>query len=85
MSQPLLAHILLHPHLTQSLKVLATTVGRDKVYRLVQYLARLISWSVLKAGGEKEIAMRWDGLKGGLANGRKSESCLSLPVGAEHN
>jgi hypothetical protein len=31
MSAMLAAHLILHPQLTKSLKVLATTVGRDKV------------------------------------------------------
>ena len=31
MSQALVAHLILHPKISQSLKVLATTVGRDKV------------------------------------------------------
>lgn len=31
MSAMLAAHLILHPQLTRSLKVLATTVGRDKV------------------------------------------------------
>jgi len=108
MSQALVAHLILHPKISQSLKVLATTVGRDKVcqslhlakrtfnfvsgkrkklilvilraslpqvYRLVQYVSRLIAWYILRSGGlmAKETAMRWDGLKSGLASGRKSE------------
>nr|ODN88309.1 hypothetical protein L203_02919 [Cryptococcus depauperatus CBS 7841] len=66
----LAADIILHPKLSQSLAILATTVGRDKVTRLIQYLARLIAWSLLRRGNVEEAA-RWDGLKGGLANGRK--------------
>jgi hypothetical protein len=31
MSQALVAHLVLHPKVSQSLKVLSTTVGRDKV------------------------------------------------------
>jgi peroxin-11B len=106
MSQALVAHLILHPKISQSLKVLATTVGRDKVrphpllpegpvglhmsleadlgrlhasllqvYRLVQYVSRLIAWYILRSGGPmaKETAMRWDGLKAGLASGRKSK------------
>ncbi|WVQ72567.1 hypothetical protein IAR50_002125 [Cryptococcus sp. DSM 104548] len=64
------AEIVLHPKVNQTLAVLATTVGRDKVSRLFQYLARLIAWSLLRRGNVEEAA-RWNGLKGGLANGRK--------------
>ncbi|CAD6572398.1 MAG: Peroxisomal membrane protein PMP27, partial [Tremellales sp. Tagirdzhanova-0007] len=63
--------LILHPALSQSLAVLATTLGRDKVYRLVQYLARLIAWSFLRRGSI-EAADRWDGLKNGLTMGRRA-------------
>ncbi|KAK4687863.1 hypothetical protein P7C73_g2258, partial [Tremellales sp. Uapishka_1] len=81
------ASVILHPKVGQVLALLATTVGRDKVgtlaatyrggakheaqtYRLIQYLARLISWSLLRRGSI-DAAARWDGLKLGLAGGRK--------------
>ncbi|ODO08843.1 hypothetical protein L198_00576 [Cryptococcus wingfieldii CBS 7118] len=64
------AEIILHPKVNQTLAVLATTVGRDKVTRLLQYIARLLAWSLLHRGNVEEAA-RWNGLKGGLANGRK--------------
>ncbi|WRT66301.1 uncharacterized protein IL334_003255 [Kwoniella shivajii] len=66
----LAAHAILHPKISQSLAVLATTIGRDKAYRLIQYLARLIAWSLLRKGNV-ETAARWEGLKNGLATGRK--------------
>ncbi|KAJ9098980.1 hypothetical protein QFC20_005798 [Naganishia adeliensis] len=74
MSAMLAAHLILHPQLTKTLKVLSTTVGRDKTYRLIQYLARLIAWSILRSGTgveAKDAAIRWNGLKAGLASGRK--------------
>ncbi|WVQ82387.1 hypothetical protein IAT38_004515 [Cryptococcus sp. DSM 104549] len=66
----LAADLILHPKLSQSLAVLATTVGRDKVYRLIQYLSRLIAWSLLRRG-KVDTAARWEGLKNGIAQGRK--------------
>ncbi|KAL0250572.1 hypothetical protein I308_102754 [Cryptococcus tetragattii IND107] len=66
----LATNIILHPRVNQSLAILATTVGRDKVTRLIQYLARLISWYLLSRG-RIESASRFEGLKNGLANGRK--------------
>ncbi|CDZ96761.1 Peroxisomal biogenesis protein (peroxin) [Phaffia rhodozyma] len=64
------AQLILHPQVTQSLKVLSTTVGRDKLYRLIQYFARIVAWYLLRQG-DKEGAIRWTGLKGGLTVGRK--------------
>ncbi|WWD02910.1 hypothetical protein V865_000952 [Kwoniella europaea PYCC6329] len=66
----LAAQVILHPKLSQTLAVLATTIGRDKAYRLIQYLSRLIAWSLLRRGNV-EAAARWEGLKNGLATGRK--------------
>ncbi|WWC89385.1 uncharacterized protein L201_004308 [Kwoniella dendrophila CBS 6074] len=62
--------LILNPKITQSLAVLATTNGREKVYRLFQYLARLIAWSLLRRGNV-EAAARWEGLKNGLTTARK--------------
>lgn len=36
--------LVLHPALTSSLKVGSTTVGRDKLYRTIQYLARFLAF-----------------------------------------
>ncbi|AFR92361.1 hypothetical protein J008_00231 [Cryptococcus neoformans] len=66
----LATNVILHPKVNQSLAILATTVGRDKVTRLLQYLARLVSWYLLSRG-RIESASRFEGLKTGLANGRK--------------
>ncbi|WVR06994.1 hypothetical protein IAU60_004032 [Kwoniella sp. DSM 27419] len=66
----LAAQAILHPKLSQSLAVLATTIGRDKAYRLIQYIARLLAWSFLKRGNV-EAAARWEGLKTGFATGRR--------------
>lgn len=46
-----------------------------QVTRLLQYLARLVSWYLLSRG-RIESASRFEGLKTGLANGRKGESGL---------
>ncbi|OXG97682.1 hypothetical protein C345_01030 [Cryptococcus neoformans A2-102-5] len=66
----LATNVILHPKVNRSLAILATTVGRDKVTRLLQYLARLVSWYLLSRG-RIESASRFEGLKTGLANGRK--------------
>nr|XP_018263134.1 uncharacterized protein I303_04626 [Kwoniella dejecticola CBS 10117]OBR85292.1 hypothetical protein I303_04626 [Kwoniella dejecticola CBS 10117] len=66
----LAAQVILHPKFSQGLAVLATTIGRDKAYRLIQYLSRLIAWSLLRRG-DVEAAARWEGLKNGLATARR--------------
>lgn len=45
--------LVLHPAVSASLKVGATNVGRDKLYRAIQYVARFLAWcesSPLSAG-----------------------------------
>ncbi|KAJ3475448.1 hypothetical protein NLI96_g11827 [Meripilus lineatus] len=64
------SQVILHPVVSQSVKVAATTVGRDKLYRAVQYFARFLAW-FLGARGYKIQAARWNALKSHLALGRK--------------
>jgi peroxin-11B len=72
--------------INQAYAVLATTNGRDKVspflalpaqhpltsqvYRLVQYLSRLISWYLVRKGSI-DTADRFIGLKNGLMQARR--------------
>jgi len=64
------SQVILHPAATQTLKVLGTTVGRDKVYRAVQFFARFLAWFLTDKGFPTEAA-RWNALKTHLAIGRK--------------
>ncbi|KLO20233.1 peroxisomal biogenesis factor 11 [Schizopora paradoxa] len=64
------SQVILHPTATQTLKVLGTTVGRDKVYRAVQFFARFLAWFLTDKGFATEAA-RWNSLKTHLAIGRK--------------
>ncbi|KAI0002053.1 peroxisomal biogenesis factor 11 [Russula vinacea] len=64
------SQIILHPTASASLKVLGTTVGRDKVYRATQYFARFFAWYLI-SGGRKADAVRWNNLKSHLALARK--------------
>ncbi|KAI0762839.1 peroxisomal biogenesis factor [Fomes fomentarius] len=64
------SQVVLHPVTSQSLKVLSTTIGRDKLYRAVQYFARFFAWFLLSRGYKLQAA-RWDALKSHLALGRK--------------
>jgi len=63
--------LILHPLVNDSLKVAATTVGRDKVYRSVQYLARFLAWYYAKQGFSKELVAQMSALKSALGTTRK--------------
>nr|VWP00842.1 Uncharacterized protein [Ganoderma boninense] len=64
------SQVILHPVTSQSLKALSMTVGRDKLYRAIQYFARFFAWLLLSRGYKIQAA-RWDALKSQLALGRK--------------
>ncbi|KAH9985419.1 peroxisomal biogenesis factor 11 [Russula compacta] len=64
------SQIILHPTASATLKILGTTVGRDKVYRATQYFARFFAWYLI-SGGHKIDAVRWNALKSHLAVARK--------------
>jgi len=66
----LASQVVLHPYVSQSLKYGATNLGRDKLYRTVQYFSRFIAWFLLSRGNKAEAA-RWNALKNHLALGRK--------------
>jgi len=59
------------PNPTEILKLLATTVGRDKIYRAVQYFARFYAWYLYRKGSSKDDVARWNALKDSLATSRK--------------
>ncbi|THH32003.1 hypothetical protein EUX98_g2179 [Antrodiella citrinella] len=62
--------LILHPVVSQSLKVGGTNLGRDKMYRAIQYLARFLAWVLLNRGYKIQAA-RWTALKAHLALARK--------------
>ncbi|KAL5518834.1 PEX11 [Sanghuangporus vaninii] len=64
------SQIILHPTASQTVNLLGSTIGRDKLYRAAQYFARLLAWILIKRGHNVEAA-RWDALKSHLASGRK--------------
>ncbi|KAG0359573.1 peroxisomal biogenesis factor 11 [Gamsiella multidivaricata] len=53
------------------LKFTATTVGRDKLYRAVQYFSRFLAWYLMRQGYSKETVVRFNNLKKSLALSRK--------------
>jgi len=64
------SQLVLHPYVSQSLKYGATNLGRDKLYRTIQYLSRILAWLSFSRGDKIEAA-RWNALKNHLALGRK--------------
>lgn len=64
------SQLILHPTVSQSIKLGSTTIGRDKLYRAVQYFSRFLAWFLL-ARGHKDQAARWNALKSHLALARK--------------
>ncbi|BFZ57619.1 hypothetical protein PYCC9005_004672 [Savitreella phatthalungensis] len=59
---PLVSHIL---------KYTSTTVGRDKIYRAVQYWSRFYAWYLLRKGKTPDVIAPWAALKSHLALSRK--------------
>ncbi|KAI1318108.1 Peroxisomal membrane protein PMP27 [Mortierella claussenii] len=53
------------------LKYAATTVGRDKIYRAVQYFSRFLAWYLLRQGATKDTVARFNNLKKTLGLSRK--------------
>ncbi|KAH8988903.1 peroxisomal biogenesis factor 11 [Lactarius akahatsu] len=64
------SQVILHPTSSATLKVLGTTLGRDKIYRAVQNFARFYAWYLISKGHKVE-AVPWNALKGHLATARK--------------
>ncbi|KAF9954045.1 Peroxisomal membrane protein PMP27 [Mortierella alpina] len=53
------------------LKYTATTVGRDKIYRGIQYFSRFLAWYLLRQGYTKDTVARFNSLKKTLGLSRK--------------
>ncbi|KAF9437126.1 Peroxisomal membrane protein PMP27 [Entomortierella beljakovae] len=53
------------------LKFTATVVGRDKIYRAVQYFSRFLAWYLFRQGATKETVARFNNLKKTLGLSRK--------------
>ncbi|KAJ7103400.1 peroxisomal biogenesis factor 11 [Mycena belliarum] len=64
------AQVVLHPAVSQGIRVGATTLGRDKAYRAVQNFARFYAWYLISRGYKVDAA-RWTALKSHLGTARK--------------
>jgi hypothetical protein len=60
-----------HPAVSHYLKFVATTVGRDKLLRAVQYFARFYAWYLLRTNQPALASQPWDALKRQLGLVRK--------------
>ncbi|CAG8646815.1 3773_t:CDS:2, partial [Dentiscutata heterogama] len=60
-----------HPVVDRSLKYANTTVGRDKVYKGVQFFARFLAWYLNRLNYDKETIKRLNSLKSTIASARK--------------
>jgi len=52
-----------HPAVSHYLKFVATTVGRDKLLRTIQYFARFYAWYLLRTNRPQTAVAPWETLK----------------------
>lgn len=55
--------VIYHPSVSHYLKFVATTVGRDKLLRTVQYFARFYAWYLFRTNALPASIAPWDALK----------------------
>lgn len=55
--------VVYHPSVSHYLKFVATTVGRDKLLRTLQYFARFYAWYLFRTNGTKAQIAPWDMMK----------------------
>jgi peroxin-11B len=60
-----------HPTVLRSIKLLDTTIGRDKLMRTVQYFARFLSYYLYRQGYSKQAIALWKTLQLNLGLSRK--------------
>ncbi|KAF9112735.1 Peroxisomal membrane protein PMP27 [Mortierella sp. AM989] len=65
------------------LKFTATVVGRDKIYRAVQYFSRFLAWYLYRQGASKETVARFNSLKKTLGLSRKRKPVEHLENAAK--
>jgi peroxin-11B len=63
--------VIYHPSVAHYLKFAATTVGRDKLLRTIQYFARFYAWYLLRTNALSSAIAPWDALKKQLGLTRK--------------
>ncbi|KZZ96726.1 Peroxisomal biogenesis factor 11 [Moelleriella libera RCEF 2490] len=80
-----------HPSVAHYLRFVATTVGRDKLLRTIQYFARFYAWYLLRTNAPQSRIVPWDAAKKqfGLTRkilrvGKNIEHLKAAVVAADH-
>ncbi|OAA62944.1 peroxin-11 Pex11-Penicillium chrysogenum [Cordyceps fumosorosea ARSEF 2679] len=60
-----------HPSVAHYLRFAATTVGKDKLLRLLQYFARFYAWYLLRTNGTADRIAPWNAIKKQFGTVRK--------------
>jgi peroxin-11B len=60
-----------HPTVAHYLRFVATTVGRDKILRTLQYFARFYAWYLLRTNGTPSQMAPWNAIKKQFGLARK--------------
>lgn len=55
--------LIYHPSVAHYLRFVATTVGRDKLLRTLQYFARFYAWYLYRTNGSPAEIAPWDAIK----------------------
>lgn len=55
--------LIYHPSVAHYQRFVATTVGRDKVLRTLQYFARFYAWYLYRTNGSPKEIAPWDAIK----------------------
>jgi hypothetical protein len=55
--------LIYHPAVSHYLKFVATTVGRDKLLRTLQYFARFFAWYLLRTNRPQTSIAPWEAMK----------------------
>lgn len=55
--------VIYHPSVAHYLRFVATTLGRDKLLRVLQYFARFYAWYLLRTNATPAAIAPWDALK----------------------
>ena len=63
--------LIYHPSVSHYLKFVATTAGRDKVLRTLQYFSRFYAWYLLRTNGTKGEIAPFDAIKKQFGLARK--------------
>jgi hypothetical protein len=63
--------LIYHPTITHYIRFVSTTVGRDKALRTLQYLARFLSWYLLRKGYTASAVAPWEAIKKNFGLTRK--------------